>query len=110
MECLPAEELVVYHAAAQTFVDRACEPNLLSTYQARLRRALEKDLAALKSLQSEQKAAHQKAVDQFAAFTKYAISRREDYDPDMISSPLPIGVGSNFQNRKSCASSIGISA
>ena len=68
-------------AAAQTFVDRARELNLLSTYEGRLRRALEKDLAALKALQAERKAAHQKAVDQAAIFTKYAISRREDYEP-----------------------------
>ena len=68
-------------AAAQTFVDRARELNLLSTYETRLRRALEKDLAALKALQTERKAAHRKAVDQAVALTKYAISRREDYEP-----------------------------
>ena len=68
-------------AASATFLERAKELALLTTYETRIRRALEKDLAALRTLQAERKAAHQRAVDQAAAFTKYAISRREDYEP-----------------------------
>jgi hypothetical protein len=68
-------------AASATFLERAKELALLTTYETRIRRALEKDLAALKALQTERKAKHEEAVEQAVAFTKYAISRHEDYSP-----------------------------
>ena len=68
-------------AAAQTFIEHAKSLALLSTYEGRIRRTLEKDLAALKAAQAERKAAYQNAVDQAVKFTKYAIARDEDYEP-----------------------------
>lgn len=68
-------------AASQTFLERAKELALLTTYESRIRRALEKDLAALKALQAERKARHEEAVRQAKLFTKYALARDEDYHP-----------------------------
>jgi hypothetical protein len=68
-------------AASQTFLEHAKELALLTTYEGRIRRALEKDLAALKALQAERKAAYEKAADQATVFAKYAASRGETYEP-----------------------------
>jgi hypothetical protein len=68
-------------AAAQTFEEQSRQLALLTLYEGRLRRTLEKDLAALKALQAERKAKYEKAADQATAFLRYAGSRGEMYEP-----------------------------
>ena len=68
-------------AAARTFEAQAKQIALLSVYEGRIRRTLEKDLAALKALQAERKAAYEKAADQATAFARYASARNEEYTP-----------------------------
>ena len=67
-------------AAARTFEAQAKQIALLSVYEGRIRRTLEKDLAALKALQAERKAAYEKAADQATAFLRYSAYRKEDYE------------------------------
>ena len=83
-------------AASATFVEMARQLSLLTTYETRIRRSLEKDLAALRALQAERKAAYQKAVDQAVTFTKYAIAREEDYDPGNDFKPASAWGGFEF--------------
>jgi hypothetical protein len=68
-------------AAAQTFEEQSRQLALLTLYEGRLRRTLEKDLGALKALQAERKAKYEKAADQATAFLRYAGSRGEAYEP-----------------------------
>ena len=68
-------------AAARTFEEQGRQIALLSVYEGRMRRTLEKDLAALKALQVERKEKYEQAVDQATAFARYAAKRNEEYDP-----------------------------
>ena len=68
-------------AAAQTFEAQAHRLSLLSVYEGRIRRTLDRDLAALKAAQAECKAAHKRAVKQASNFIKHARSKGERYSP-----------------------------
>ena len=68
-------------AAARTFEEQGRQIALLSVYEGRLRRTLEKDLAALKALQAERKEKYERAADQATAFARYAAARDEEYEP-----------------------------
>ena len=67
--------------AAKTFEEQSHRLALLTLYEGRLRRTLEKDLAALKALQAERKLKYERAADDATAFARYAASRAETYDP-----------------------------
>ena len=68
-------------AAAKTFIELNRELANLTTYEGRIRRALEKDRAALKELQTERKAKYDKALQQAADFAVLALHRGETYEP-----------------------------
>jgi hypothetical protein len=68
-------------ATSETFVEQARALALLTTYETRIRRALEKDLAALRALQSERKAAHYRAENDAIRMLQYTRHRGETYDP-----------------------------
>lgn len=83
-------------AAAQTFIEHAKSLALLSTYEGRIRRTLEKDLAALKALQAERKAALEKAAEQATVFLEYSASRGERYEPGSDFTPASDWGGFDF--------------
>src|SRR5215472_9082299 len=68
-------------ATSETFIEQARALALLTTYEGRIRRALEKDLAALRELQSARKAAHRHAEREAILMLKYTRARGETYDP-----------------------------
>jgi hypothetical protein len=68
-------------ATSETFIEQARALALLTTYESRIRRALEKDLAALRELQSARKAAHRHAEREAILMLKYTKHRGETYDP-----------------------------
>ena len=68
-------------AAAKTFEEQSRQLALLTLYEGRLRRTLEKDLAALKALQAERKSKYERAADEASAFARYAAARGETYEP-----------------------------
>lgn len=68
-------------AAGQTFLEFSHQLNLLTVYEGRIRRALEKDRAALKALQEERKARHNQAAEQATDFLVLSAVRGEDYEP-----------------------------
>jgi hypothetical protein len=68
-------------AASRTFLEQADAFKLLSGYESKILRALEKHQAQLKALQAERKAAHEKAVEQATQFVELAEAMEETYDP-----------------------------
>jgi len=67
--------------AADTWTRQAKEIMLLSVYEGRLTRIMEKQRAELKALQSERKEAREKAANQAAIFVEHAEGKGEEYDP-----------------------------
>src|SRR5215475_6466415 len=67
--------------AADTFTRQAKEIMLLSVYEGRLTRIMEKQRSELKALQSERKEAREKALNQAAIFVEHAQSKGKEYDP-----------------------------
>jgi hypothetical protein len=68
-------------AASRTFLEQAHSISLVSTYEGRLRRGVEKDLAHLKARQDARKSAHEHAVDQATMMVGHAESQGEVYEP-----------------------------
>jgi hypothetical protein len=68
-------------AASRTFLEQADAFKLLSGYESKILRALEKHQAQLKTLQTERKAAHEKAVEQATQFVELAEAMEETYEP-----------------------------
>ena len=68
-------------AQSQTWVEQAHNLQLLTVYEGRIRRTLEKNTAQLKALQTDRKAAHEKAMGQAALFVEHAESQEEIYEP-----------------------------
>jgi hypothetical protein len=68
-------------ATSETFIQQARALALLTTYESRIRRSLEKDLASLRALQSERKAAHYRAENDAIRMLQYTRHRGEAYDP-----------------------------
>jgi hypothetical protein len=67
--------------AAGTWTRQAKEIMLLSVYEGRLTRIMEKHRAELKSLQSARKEAREKAANQAALLAEHAEGKGEEYDP-----------------------------
>jgi hypothetical protein len=68
-------------AVAATFLEQAHQISLLSTYESRLQRSLEKHAAQLKALQQERLEAYAKALKTAAALTEHARKKGEVYEP-----------------------------
>jgi hypothetical protein len=68
-------------AASRTFLEQANAFKLLSGYESKIMRALEKHQAQLKTLQAERKAAYEKAVEQATLFVELAEAMDETYEP-----------------------------
>ncbi len=68
-------------AASRTFLEQAHEFHLLTGYEVKILRALEKHQAHLKALQDQRKAAHEVAVEQATQFVELAEAMEETYEP-----------------------------
>ena len=68
-------------AQSQTWAEQAHNLQLLTVYEGRIRRGMEKNTAQLKALQTERKAAREKALGQAALFVEHAESKEETYEP-----------------------------
>src|SRR5215467_1707278 len=87
--------------AADTWSRQAKEIMLLSVYEGRLTRIMEKQRAELKALQSERKEAREKALNQAAISSNTPKAKEKSTTRAKTSSPPPRTVGSNFQPPKS---------
>src|SRR5262249_1383791 len=54
---------------------------LVSLYETRLRRAVEKDIAALEAMQAKRKEAYTQAQNEAIRLAQHAASQGEEYDP-----------------------------
>jgi hypothetical protein len=68
-------------AASRTFLEQANAFKLLSGYESKIMRTMEKHQAQLKTLQAERKAAYEKAVEQATQFVELAEAMEETYEP-----------------------------
>jgi hypothetical protein len=68
-------------AQSQTFIDQARTLTLLTVYEQRINRAIEKNTDKLNALQAERKAAFNKAQEQAVLFAELAQAKGEDYQP-----------------------------
>ena len=68
-------------AASQTFVEHAHSLSLLTTYEGRITRRLDRNRAELKALQAERKDAFEKARDRASMLVEHAESKGETYQP-----------------------------
>jgi hypothetical protein len=68
-------------AASRTFMEQAHAFQLLSGYEVKILRALEKHQAQLTTLQTARKAAHEKAFEQATQFVELAEAMEETYEP-----------------------------
>jgi hypothetical protein len=67
--------------ASDTWTRQAKEIMLLSVYEGRMTRIMERHRAELKAMQSERKEAREKALNQAAIFVEHAEGKGEEYDP-----------------------------
>ena len=74
-------------AQSQTWIDEARNLNLLTVYEQRINRTLEKNTIQLKALQTERKEAHERAQNQAIAFKHLAESKGQTYDPKQDFTP-----------------------
>jgi hypothetical protein len=82
--------------AADTWTRQAKEIMLLSVYEGRLTRIMERQRTELKSLQSTRKEAREKAADQAALLVEHAESKGEEYDPGEDFKPASVHGGFEF--------------
>jgi hypothetical protein len=68
-------------AASRTFLEQANAFKLLSGYESKIMRTMEKHQAQLKTLQTERKTAYEKAVEQATEFVELAKAMEETYEP-----------------------------
>ncbi len=74
-------------AQAKTWEAQAHHFSLLTVYEGRIRRTLEKNTAELKALQAGQKEKHERAVREATLFMEHAEAKGETYDPGDDFSP-----------------------
>jgi hypothetical protein len=68
-------------AEGQVWKEQAKNLMLISLYETRMRRAIEKDMAALQAMQAQRKASYSRAQDEAIRLLQLALSEDEDYDP-----------------------------
>ncbi|MEP6714344.1 MAG: hypothetical protein ABJC09_02145 [Terriglobia bacterium] len=66
---------------ARTYLDNACQFQLLTLYEARIDRAIRRSAAELKELQAIRRAAEEKALEEAALLAQLAESKGKAYDP-----------------------------
>jgi hypothetical protein len=83
-----AENMNTGHAAVDSCLaegmvwkEQAQNLLLISLYETRMRRAVEKDMAALEALQTKRKEAYSRAQDEAIRLAQLAASHGEEYDP-----------------------------
>ena len=66
---------------AQTFLADAKQIGLLTLYESRINRTLQRNMNELNRLQTERKAAHQQALEEAMLLAQLALSKGQTYDP-----------------------------
>jgi hypothetical protein len=80
---LPIEQLPIDQALsqAQTWLEDSKHIQLLSLYQQRIQRSIERNMAELRTLRAERKAARDQALEEAVLLSQPAKSKGETYNP-----------------------------
>jgi hypothetical protein len=83
---------------AHTWIAKSENFQLLALYEQRIHRAIEKNMAQLRTLRAERKAVHQQALDEAQLLAQLAQSKGEKYDPARDFPPEILQTGSDFSS------------
>src|SRR5580658_7456836 len=92
---LPIDEAL---SRARTWVDKSENFQLLALYEQRIHRAIEKNMAQLRTLRAERQAVHQQALEEAQLLARLAQSKGEKYDPAADFPPELLQIGSDFSS------------
>src|SRR5580658_4897246 len=90
---LPIDEAL---SRALPRVDKSENFQLLALYEQRIHRAIEKNMAQLRTLRAERKAVLQQALEEAQLLAQLAYSKGEEYDPADDFPPEILQIGSDF--------------
>src|ERR1700684_1485143 len=85
-------------AKAHTWIAKSENFQLLALYEQRIHRAIEKNMAQLRTLRAERKAVLQHALEEAQLLAQLAYSKGEKYDPAGDSPPEILQIGSDFSS------------
>jgi hypothetical protein len=83
---------------AHTWIAKSENFQLLALYEQRIHRAIEKNMAQLRTLRAERKAVHQQALEEAQLLAQLAYSKGEKYDPARDFPPEILQIGSDFSS------------
>jgi hypothetical protein len=92
---LPIDEAL---SRARTWVAKGENFQLLALYEQRIHRAIEKNMAQLRTLRAERQAARQQALEEAQLLAQLAYSKGEKYDPASDFPPEILQIGSDFSS------------
>jgi hypothetical protein len=81
---------------AHTWIAKSENFQLLALYEQRIHRAIEKNMALLRTLRAERQAAHRQALEEAQLLAQLAYSKGEPYDPADDFPPELLQIGSDF--------------
>jgi hypothetical protein len=81
---------------AHTWIAKSENFQLLALYEQRIHRAIEKNMAELRTLRAERQAARQQALEEAQLLAQLAHSKGEKYDPANDFPPEILQIGSDF--------------
>jgi hypothetical protein len=81
---------------AHTWLAKGENIQLLALYEQRIHRAIEKNMAQLRTLRAERKAARQQALEEAQLLAQLAHSKGEKYDPASDFPPGLLQIGSDY--------------
>jgi hypothetical protein len=90
---LPIDEAL---SKAHTWIAQSENFQLLALYAQRIHRAIEKNMAQLRTLRAERQAARQQALEEAQLLAQLAHSKGEKYDPASDFPPELLQIGSDF--------------
>jgi hypothetical protein len=81
---------------AHTWIAKSENFQLLALYEQRIHRAIEKNMAQIRTLRAERQAARQQALEEAQLLAQLAYSKGEKYDPANDFPPEILAIGSDF--------------
>src|SRR6202050_2051279 len=83
---------------ARTWLAQSGNFQLLALYEQRIHRAIERNMAQLRTLRAERQAAHKQALEEAQLLAQLAYSKGEKYDPARDFPPEFLRIGSDFSS------------
>jgi hypothetical protein len=81
---------------ARNWLAKSDNFQLFTLYEQRINRTIERNMADLRTLRAERKAAREQALEEAVLLAQLAQSKGEKYDPTADFPPALLGIGSDF--------------